>query len=104
MEHPSVIACSKRLTHALAYKVVSAAYKYVASPTLGRSSSQAEIGKSGMIGRTRARRGPVKLAIRGNDRQIVDGGDTPAHQSSLVEFPVLISVRAEPVVGVVVPL
>src|ERR1044072_8036860 len=48
--------------------------------------------------------GPEVLAIRFLDRQIVDAGITPAHQSVVVEFPVLVSVRAKPILRVVVPL
>src|SRR5688572_25658218 len=56
-----------------------------------------------MICRTRARCGPVEFAVRHGNRQIVDRSDAPAHEPTLVELPVLVAVRAEPVVRVVVP-
>src|SRR5712692_9411381 len=42
------------------------------------------------------------LALR--DRQIVDAGDTPAHQAVLAELPILVAVTAEPAAAIVVPL
>jgi hypothetical protein len=38
------------------------------------------------------------------DRQIVDGSEAPLHHARGIEFPVLVSVRAEPVAAVVMPL
>src|SRR5690242_12251286 len=55
-----------------------------------------------MLGRTRACRPAVK-ARRFSDRQIVDAGVALAHQSVLVERPILVAVRAIPLAGIVVP-
>ena len=38
------------------------------------------------------------------NREIVDAGDTPLHQSVLIKFPVLVAIAAEPVPRVVMPL
>jgi hypothetical protein len=46
---------------------------------------------------------PVVFAVALFDRQIVDTGDAQAHQAMLVEFPVLVSVAAEPVAAIIVP-
>ena len=46
---------------------------------------------------------PVKLAVRLQDRQIVDAGMAAAHQSVFVELPVFVAVGAEPVAVVVMP-
>src|SRR5215510_5331442 len=46
---------------------------------------------------------PVIFALTVLDRQIVDAGNAPPHQTFRVEFPILISVAAKPVTGVVVP-
>jgi hypothetical protein len=56
-----------------------------------------------MIIRAAAER-PVVLAFTLLDREIVNAGDTKAHQPVLVEFPILIAVAAEPIAAVVVPL
>src|SRR5204863_391346 len=40
----------------------------------------------------------------GEERQVVDRGDAPAHQTALVELPVLVAVGAKPVTRIVVPL
>src|SRR3984893_9351060 len=44
------------------------------------------------------------FAIALLDRNIIDAGDAKPHQAMLVEFPVLITVAAEPITAVVVPL
>ena len=49
-------------------------------------------------------RGPVVLAVAGTDWQIVDARDAATHEAVLVEFPVLVAVRPEPVARVVMPL
>src|SRR5262245_49681224 len=46
---------------------------------------------------------PVVFALTVFDRQIIDAGDTPPHQAFCVELPILVSVAAEPVTGIVVP-
>ena len=43
------------------------------------------------------------LALRLFDRQIVDAGIAVMHGAGLVELPIFVSIRAEPVAGVVVP-
>src|ERR1700730_1052944 len=67
------------------------------------SASEAEIAQRCVIVRAAAER-PVVFALALLDRNIVDAGDTQARQPVLVKFPVLISVAAEPVAAVVVPL
>src|SRR5512146_1657274 len=47
---------------------------------------------------------PAILAIGFSDRQVVDAGVPAAHESVLVELPVLITVGAKPRSAVVVPL
>ena len=47
---------------------------------------------------------PEVLAIRFLDRQIIDAGETSPHQSVVIEFPVFVSVRAKPILRVVMPL
>ena len=46
---------------------------------------------------------PMILALTVLDRQIIDAGDTPAHQTFRVELPILVSVAAEPMARIVVP-
>src|SRR5690242_14754981 len=56
-----------------------------------------------MIVRPPAER-PAVLALAFADRQVVDAGDSAAHEAVLGELPVFVAVRAEPVAGIVVPL
>src|SRR5438128_1988710 len=46
---------------------------------------------------------PMVLTVVFLHRSIVDAGDAQAHQASLVEFPVLVAVAAEPIATVVMP-
>jgi hypothetical protein len=46
---------------------------------------------------------PVVFALTVFDRQIIDAGDPAPHQAFRVELPILVSVAAEPVTGIVVP-
>src|SRR5271165_3835861 len=68
---------------------------------MGRS--EAEVAKAGVIIGA-ATQGPMEATIGLADRHIVDAGETPTHQAVLIELPVLIAVRPEPVSAVVVPL
>src|SRR6266699_1648005 len=70
----------------------------------GQGALQAEVAQPGMILGPRARGAPPVLALGLEDRQVVDRGDAPAHQTALVELPVLVAVGAEPVTRIVVPL
>src|SRR5262245_2067349 len=76
-------------------------------PSIGAAkpehASEAEILQPRVIVRPPAER-PVILALALGDRPVVDAGDAPAHQAVLVELPVLVAVRAEPVAAVVAPL
>src|SRR6202140_3913353 len=63
---------------------------------------EAKIAQSRMIIRT-APWCPVILALRLLDWQIVDGSKPQAHQPILIELPILIAIRAEPIPGVIVP-
>src|SRR5882724_1325533 len=56
-----------------------------------------------MVGRPGPGRRPVELALARGDRQVVDRGDAMTHQAALVEFPVLVAVRPEPVARIVPP-
>src|SRR5215510_2684858 len=47
---------------------------------------------------------PVVLAVRFLDGQVVDAGQTKPHQALVVELPVLVAVRAEPVPLIIVSL
>ena len=47
---------------------------------------------------------PVVLAIALADRCVIDGCMTLPHQAVLVEFPILVAIRAEPVARIIVPL
>ena len=68
-----------------------------------RPLSKAELAQSRVIVGAPAER-PVILAIALLDGKIVDAGDAQAHQTMLVEFPVLVAVAAEPMTAVVMPL
>ena len=48
--------------------------------------------------------GPEKFPIRFMNRQIVDAGKTPSHQTGFIELPVFVAIGAEPVVGIIMPL
>jgi hypothetical protein len=47
---------------------------------------------------------PVVFSICSSNWEIVDARDTPSHEPLIIELPVLIAVRPEPVTRVVVPL
>jgi len=47
---------------------------------------------------------PVEAAVFGADRQVVDAGVALSHQATIVELPVLVAERSEPVPTVVMPL
>src|SRR5262245_31998807 len=79
-------------------------------PRLRRASAtkpwehlQAEIAQPWMIVGPSSER-PMILAIRCSNRQVVDARNPQAHQSLLVEVPVLVAIAAEPASAVVVPL
>src|SRR5579862_2868160 len=50
-----------------------------------------------------SRGAPAIFAIGLEDRQVVNRSQTPAHQSTGIELPVLVSIGAEPVTRVIVP-
>src|SRR5215467_4996399 len=47
---------------------------------------------------------PVILTIHGGNWEIVDARDPASHEPLIIELPVLVAIRAEPVTRVVVPL
>ena len=47
---------------------------------------------------------PAVLPVGFLDRKVVDARDAAAHEAVLVELPILVAIRAEPVAGVVMPL
>ena len=55
-----------------------------------------------IIGATPQR--PMELALAFLDRHVVDAREPALHQAIRTEFPVLVSIGAEPVAGVVMPL
>src|SRR5476649_2181791 len=57
-----------------------------------------------MAGGTRTRAIPMELALGRLDRQVVDAREPALHQAVCSELPVLVSVGAEPVERIVVPL
>src|SRR5262249_45224980 len=63
---------------------------------------KAEIAQWGMIIRP-ATEWPVVFALTVFDREIIDAGDPPPHQAFRVELPILVSVAAKPVTGIIVP-
>src|SRR4029077_10142614 len=64
---------------------------------------QTKIRQAWVIIRAPAQR-PAVLALRFLDRQVVDTRDATAHQAVLVELPILVAIRTEPVARIVVPL
>src|SRR3569832_745752 len=46
---------------------------------------------------------PEKLAVGFLDGQVVDAGEAAHHVAVLVEFPVLVAIRAVPLSGIVMP-
>src|SRR5271154_744938 len=66
--------------------------------------SKRTLAQSRYIRRPRTRRGPVKAPVLLGDRDVVDAGFTATHQAVLVEFPLLVAVRAMPLSGIVMPL
>ena len=55
-----------------------------------------------MLIRTAAQ-GPMIFAFVFPNRQVIDAGNAPVHITLLVKFPVLISVRAKPISGIIMP-
>src|SRR5688500_8987502 len=47
---------------------------------------------------------PMELALGLRDRQVVDTGVAPLHETERIELPVLVAIRAKPVTRVVAPL
>src|SRR6266403_697179 len=63
---------------------------------------QAEIAQSRMFIRA-ATKGPMILALRLLDRQVINGRKPKSHQTIAIKLPVLIAIGAEPVSGVITP-
>lgn len=63
---------------------------------------EAQVRESGMIVGTATKR-PMIFALVFANRQIVDAGDPAAHIAVVGKFPIFVSVRAEPVSGIIVP-
>ena len=61
-----------------------------------------EIAQARVIVGTAAKR-PVILAPALLDRQVVNAGNTHAHESVLIEFPVLVAIAAKPASAIVMP-
>ena len=71
--------------------------------TLRRKITQPELAQPRVVIRTAAQR-PVELALAFLDRHIVNAGEATVHQAIRFEFPVLITVGAKPVTGIIMPL
>src|SRR5204863_391065 len=65
--------------------------------------SEAQVAQARMVIGPATER-PVVLAIALADRCVIDGCMTLPHQAVLVEFPILVAIRAEPVARIIVPL
>ena len=64
--------------------------------------SKPQVAQAGMIvGATTQR--PVEQTLFRFDRQIIDAGKAPLHEALWVEFPILVTVTAEPLAGIVAP-
>jgi hypothetical protein len=46
---------------------------------------------------------PVKFALAIFDRQVVDTGDAPLLEASVVELPILVTITTKPLARIVVP-
>ena len=78
--------------------------KAAQSPTRRLSlPSKSQVGKARVIVRPPPE-GPMIFPIGFVDRQIVDGSKASLHDTSQIEFPLLVPVGAEPVAAVVMPL
>src|ERR1700755_3211398 len=69
----------------------------------GTSGLEAQVGKARVIVGPPPER-PVVFPVGHVYRQIVDRSEAPLHHASRIELPILVSVRAEPVAAVVMPL
>lgn len=69
----------------------------------GSARLKAELAESRMIIRP-ATKCPLKAAVVGAARQVVDAGIALPHQAAAVKLPILVPERSEPVPAVVVPL
>src|ERR1700704_1151349 len=81
-------------------KTVSRDYPYLVCGRVVVTTLQSEIAESGMPIRTAPKR-PMKFAIGLLDREIIDAREPQTHQAVFIEFPILVSVGAQPVAGVV---
>src|SRR5690606_25987929 len=70
----------------------------------GRRHLQAQLGESRVVGRPRPGAVPVEEPVGGVDRDVVDARVSLTHEAVLVELPVLVAVRAEPLAVDVVGL
>src|SRR5262249_38878177 len=68
-----------------------------------RAGSEAQVAEARVIVRPPAER-PVVLTIGCRDREVVDAGETHAHEPLVVELPVLVAVGPEVLAAVVSPL
>jgi hypothetical protein len=65
--------------------------------------SETEVAQSRMVNWTASKR-PVILTIRLFNGKIVDARKPQPHQTVVIEFPILVAVRAKPISRVIVPL
>src|SRR5215472_8084957 len=99
----SATACPPQMKHG---------HSLIFRPRLGRAlrhpvvalirGLEAQVGKAQVIVRPPPQR-PMVFPVGFIDRQIVDRSETPLHHAGRIEFPVLVSVRAEPIAAVVMP-
>src|SRR5262244_667305 len=69
---------------------------------LGSSASQSKLREARMLVGAPTQR-PMVFPVTLLHREVIDAGDTPTHESALIEFPVFVSIRAKPVAGVIMP-
>src|SRR5207253_8419822 len=102
--HPAIGCKLQRLVLRLVRPARQPTLRLGRRPALQEKPSlQPEVRQAGMIVRTTTWR-PEVLALGLADRQVVDARMAAPHEPVAVEFPVFVSVRAEPVTAVVVPL
>lgn len=65
--------------------------------------SQAKVRESRVVVGASPKR-PLVFPVDGRDGEIIDAGDPSLHETSVIEFPILIAVGPKPVPGVIVPL
>src|SRR5262249_43130584 len=74
-----------------------------ADPCLRPALSQPALTEAGVVVGSSTQR-PEELALFRPDGQVIDAREAAHHEPLLIEFPVLVTVGAVPVAGIVMPL